>query len=123
MADEITVYTSLRLDNLAVQRGPYQRTVTATQSTARANGPATWAVGFAAEEDYSFGDVTPGYIELFNADSTNYVDVGMSDGGTMKALIRLMPGDVAVFRIKPSTTLRGQANTAAVNVEVTAFNT
>lgn len=75
-------------------------------------------------EDVSFGDVaTPGLCVLHNLDTTNYVEYGMSDGGTIKKLAKLSPGDVHMIRIAASTTLRMQANTAACKVRVLCLET
>jgi len=59
---------------------------------------------------------TPGYVALRNTDTTNFVDIGYDDGGTLRDLIRLNAGDVALFRMEPTRTLRGQADTASVIV-------
>src|SRR5690349_2165786 len=74
----------------------------------------TLSIGTSAE-DVAFGDIAPGLVILVNLDDTNYVDFGMSDGGTLKTLGRLYPGDrvPAVFMLSPGQTLRMQANTGA----------
>ena len=75
-------------------------------------------------EDVSFGDVsTPGLCVLHNLDTTNYVEYGMSDSGTIKKLAKLSAGDVHMIRIAASTTLRMQANTAACKVRVLCLET
>lgn len=72
-----------------------------------------------SEENLSVGDVgTEGLLFLKNLDSTNYVEFGMSDSGTMKPIGKLLAGEIAFFRMKPGQTLRWQANTAAVKVNV-----
>lgn len=77
-----------------------------------------------AAEDVSFGDVaTPGLCVLHNLDTTNYVEYGMSDSGTIKKLAKLSAGDVHMIRIAASTTLRMQANTAACKVRVLCLET
>ena len=88
----------------------------------------TWALGSAAEENLDLTDLTAcRLIYLRNLDPTNYCDIGMSDSGTMKALIRLLGAttyqDFCFFPLKPSTTIRGQANTAGVKVQVLGFET
>jgi hypothetical protein len=82
----------------------------------------TLAIGTTAE-DVSFGDVVPGLVILQNLDDTNFVDFGMSDAGTIKPLGRLYPDGrwPAMFFLKPSTTLRMQADTASCNVRVIAY--
>jgi hypothetical protein len=75
-------------------------------------------------EDVSFGDVsTPGLCVIQNLDTTNYVEYGMSDSGTIKKLAKLSAGDVHLIRIAASTTLRMQANTAACKVRVLCLET
>ena len=66
---------------------------------------------------------TPGVCVLHNLDTTNYVEYGMSDSGTIKKLAKLSPGDVHMIRIAASTTLRMQANTAACKVRVLCLET
>lgn len=82
----------------------------------------TLAIGTTAE-DVAFGDIAPGLVILVNLDDTNFVDFGMSDGGTLKTLGTLLPGDrvPAMFMLKSGTTLRMQADTAACNVHVVAW--
>lgn len=79
------------------------------------------SIGFAAEENLDYGDVSAanaGWLFIRNIDATNYVDWGMSDGGTMKAVARLKPGEPwQCIRIQPSAQVRLQANTAACLVE------
>jgi hypothetical protein len=82
----------------------------------------TLSIGTSAE-DVAFGDVAPGLVILTNLDPTNYVDFGMSDGGTLKTLGRLYPAEgwPAMFMLSPGQTLRMQANTLACNVHVVAY--
>jgi hypothetical protein len=61
---------------------------------------------------------TPGYCYLLSLDSTNYVDFGPDNGGTMLALGRLKAGEACIFRLHPGTVLRFVANAAAVLVQV-----
>ena len=74
-----------------------------------------------SEENLDYGDVSAanaGWLYMRNIDTTNYVDWGMSDGGTMKAVARLKPGEPwQCIRIQPSAQVRLQANTAACLVE------
>jgi hypothetical protein len=77
-----------------------------------------------SEEDLVISDsvTTNGYLVLHNLDTTNYVDWGEKSGGVMKPIGRLKPGDIAVFRMKPSETLRLVDNTASVKVEFFLLN-
>ena len=72
-----------------------------------------------SEEDLSVGDVgTVGWLFLRNLDSSNYVVFGPKSGGAMVAFGRLKAGEVAALRVSSGVTLRWQANTAAVKVQV-----
>lgn len=73
-----------------------------------------------SEENLDYGDVSAanaGLLYMRNLDSTNYVDWGMSDGGTMKAVGRMEASEPAFFRVQPSAQVRLQANTASVKIE------
>ena len=74
-----------------------------------------------SEENLDYGDVSAanaGWLFMRNIDATNYVDWGMSDGGTMKAVARLKPGEPwQCIRVQASAQVRLQANTAACLVE------
>lgn len=120
MANEIRVTAGLTCTNGLLKLDFPQKSIQVTQATGEA-GLTTWEVG-TSEEDFSFGDVVPGYVVMYNMDSTNYVDWGMSDGGTMKAIGRLKAGGIALFEIKASATLRAQANTAACKVQIGFWN-
>jgi len=79
-------------------------------------GPGIVEVG-TSEENVSFGDIGPGWIWMRNLDDTNYVQWGMSDGGTMKAVGRLRPQDLwTKFYLDTGVTLRMKADTAACKV-------
>lgn len=59
-----------------------------------------------------------GMLYMVNLDSTNYVDIGVQSGSTSIAFCRLKPGEPnGPFRVKPSITLRSQANTASCQVQ------
>lgn len=82
------------------------------------------SIGFAAEEVVSLGDLAvadQGLILLKNLDTTNYIDWGPESAGAMVAIGRLLPGEEAVFRAKPSVILRAQANTAACLLQILAL--
>ena len=120
MATQAKVTFSLQADhgNWKQQIAPGTLTITLATQGARAG---TQTIGFAAAENLDYGDVaaaSAGLLYLRNLDETNYVDWGMSDSGTMKAVGRLLPGEIAFVRVKPSAQVMMQAHTAAVNVEV-----
>ena len=122
MANEITLTVGLQLvnGNLRVQFPQV-----ASQYTQTTSGLSDQVLSIGtSEENVSFTDVTtPGVTVLHNLDSTNYVEYGMSDAGTMKTLGKLMPGDKHVLRLAASTTLRMKANTAACKVRVLCLET
>jgi len=60
---------------------------------------------------------TPMNVFMKNTDSTNFVDIGYDDGGTLRDLIRLLPGEYCNFKLEPSRTLRAQADTASVDLQ------
>jgi hypothetical protein len=80
-----------------------------------------WSVTTAAVDLAPTNITTKGYVAFRNTDNTNYVEIGYNDGGTFRDLIRLNPGEVALFRVISTRTIRGQANTATVKVEYTVF--
>ncbi len=73
-----------------------------------------------SEEDLPVGDVTTnGVLMCRNLDSTNYVQWGPSNAGTMVAVGRMKPNDVPVMiRVEPGVTIRWKANTAACKVQM-----
>lgn len=76
-------------------------------------------IGFAAAENVTYDDVAAadvGWCFLQNMDATNYVDYGLNDAGTLKAIGRLLPGEYAMIRLKPVAQLMAQANVAAVKL-------
>jgi len=76
-----------------------------------------------SEENITFVDITPGLVVLWNMDATNYVEVGKSDGGTMKEIVKLLPqGPPAMFVVASGETIRALANTAACIVKIVAWN-
>jgi len=76
-------------------------------------------VGFASDEALLKGDAgSGGYCIMRNLDTTNYVSVFAATGET--ECIRLLAGDVAVFRLQASAPYV-QADTGAVNLEYWLF--
>lgn len=122
MANEIssTVGLSVVNGNLRIQ---FPQLTRQYNQTASGLSDQVLSIGTSAE-DASFGDVaTPGLVVLHNLDSANYVEYGMSDGGTIKKLAKLNAGDVHLIRLAASTTLRLQANTAACKVRILCLET
>lgn len=64
----------------------------------------------------SFGDVgTARYCLLQNL-GTHNVDAGQDNSGTIQPLITLIPGDVALFPLKASTSMRMLASGGSSNI-------
>lgn len=118
MADEISITIGARLENgLLKVREP--NTTTQFDQTTDRGGSFTVDVG-TSEETIDFGDIAPGYVLLRNLDATNFVDFGNATGDldyTLEA-----NGGVGLVKMKTSTTMYIQANTATCKVQVTAFN-
>lgn len=122
MAQQIalTVQSSVTIGSWKDTFAPGQQTITITN--AQAHCPIV-VVG-TSEEDLSLGDITSGnegYVILQNLDNTNYVTYGPKSGGAMIAFGKIKPGELAILRLKPSVTMRWQADTAAVSVGVRAY--
>jgi len=122
MANEITLTVGLQLVNGSLRA---QFPNVASQYTQTTSGMSDQVLSIGtSEENVAFGDVaSPGVTVLHNLDATNYVTYGMSDGGTMKAIGQLKPGDKHTIRIAPSATLRMLADTAACKVRVMCLET
>lgn len=65
------------------------------------------------------GVSAPGYVYLKNLDTTNYVEVGAV---TAEYAIKLLPGDIALFRVD-GTALFWKAHTTACEVQIFAVAT
>lgn len=71
-------------------------------------------------EDIAMGDLSTanqGYCFLQNQDATNFVSFGWDDGGTIKEIGKLKPGEWCWFRLMTSKQLMAKADTAAINLE------
>lgn len=122
MSDElkVTVQTVLANGFFKDQFNPGQ--VAITQNAIGGHRPIV-VVG-TSEEDVAVGDVgTLGYCVLRSLEPAggNYVQWGPKSAGSMVAVGRLKPGEVAVLRLEPGITLRWVANTAAVKVDVRLY--
>lgn len=111
-ANEITLTAILEVENGDLYDIFEVRDLARNQTTA-ASRKFIWSVGTAEEDLVTTDLASPRYLMIRNLDPTNYVDLGMSDAGTMKALARLLAGDILLLPMKPGVTVRAQANTAA----------
>ena len=122
MANEITLTVGLQVVN-GNNRVSFPQVARQYTQTNTGHSDQVLSIG-TSEENVSFGDiVTPGLYILHNLDSTNYVEYGKSDGGTMKEINQLKAGDVHVGRLASGETLRMLANTAACKVRVLCLET
>lgn len=122
MANEITITATLEyLRTYSKAVADLVKAKKFSQTTQGHQG-GEWTVG-TAEEDLTLSDVAaPGFAIFVNTDPTNYVELGYSDGGTMKALVRLRTGEPALFRVNGALTIRAKANTAACKVAYLVLN-
>ena len=122
MADEIKVTETIRVTKTSTN---YKDSIAPGQISfdMAGNGggnPGVVNIG-TSEENVSFGDLTPNMVWMQNLDPTNYVQWGMSDAGTMKAVGRLNPGETARFVLDSGVTLRMKAHTAACDVLIKGY--
>lgn len=62
---------------------------------------------------------TEGYCFVRNLDATNFLTLGDFEGGsTYGSLIKLKPGECAMFRLDATAVIRGVADTAACLLEI-----
>lgn len=118
MANELTInlYASITNGNFKAVFDANGQSI--TQTTLGGHAPV-WIVGNGAEEDLAVGDVsTLGWLFMRNLDSTNYVTYGPKSAGSMVALGRIKAGETVAMRLEPGVTVRAQANTASVKVQV-----
>jgi hypothetical protein len=105
--------------------------VTGVSTTTRTSGtlsiPANFAFYFQGLQEITTGSkqavntgaqVSPlGYCLLHNTDDVNYVSI-YSDASGSSEIMRLYPGDYAVWPAGPSTEFYAEANTTAVALEI-----
>jgi len=118
MADEIRVVTSLSVNNGNLKSPGTTYNITHDQAAAVAPAPGGVNIG-TAEETISFGDVTPGWVEIVNLDDTNFVDLGFSTGVYG---ITIPAGSTCLFKMKSGATIYAKADTAAVELMVRGVN-
>lgn len=112
MANELKVTLSL---TCGAALGVAARTVTEDWTASKGLDNRCHTIG-TSEESITFTDIgTNGWVQLYNLDSTNYVEVGFSTGVYG---IKLKAADPAEFRLNTGATLYLKANTAACRVQV-----
>ena len=120
MANELTINLNAYIAN-GQYKEAFTKQIAVTQNTLGAASGIH--IVTTSEGNLSLGDVaTGGYTILQNLDDTNYITFGLDDAGTMKACMKLEPGEFAMFRLKPSTNLRMLANVASCKVYYWVLN-
>ena len=118
MANEITVSGSIKAVNGYLTFGPrsvtnLQPTMTGTHSSGGVQDISTTKETIAISSDVA----TLGWCWLRNTDTTNYIEIGTVTGGTFYPLMKLKPGEFALFRWATGITPYAQANTATAKLE------
>jgi hypothetical protein len=137
MADEIQIRASLQITKNNLNYRSYPTDFKADVTGAK--GPVPGAITAAVlGTSVSFAELTtPGWCRISNLDDTNYVTVGILDpDGDFYPLFEVLPGEFEIIRLSrflgqswgvgtattdTSCTLHIQADTAACNVLVEAF--
>jgi hypothetical protein len=118
MANEISVLFDMALRNGNVENNFSPGLVQVTQSSAKMLDK-TVTVG-TTEEAIDLGDISGApLIALFNLDTTNYVEVGLTGSYPMRLVVNDPP---TFFRYNGSSTIYLKANTAACEVRVVAYD-
>jgi len=82
-------------------------------------GGYTQNIGTSEEVIGGLSDVTTfGWALFRNLDATQYVEIGPESGGSMVSFAKLLAGEFALLPLTPGITIRAQANTSAVGLEV-----
>ena len=123
MADEIRINAAIQADNgtfKVPKEGAAVQLI--DQNAAGGGGPGVVNVP-AADTIILLPNLTVlGWIRIENIDASNFIDIGPTDTtAVIQPLIRLKPGEACVFRLTPGIVLRGEANTAAVDIKITAL--
>lgn len=116
MSNELKVVTSMSYSKGNVKLGVAENNqyvdVSGDHSVHR-----TQEVGFAAHEALDVGEITTvGWGYFRNLDSTNYVEIGIDDGGSFEAVVKLKAGEFCFCRLA-SNAPYAQADTGAVDLE------
>lgn len=124
MANEITASFSLSVvkGNLNLPRS-HAKTTDLSASAPNVAGQTQLIGTTAAGEALVLGDVaTNGVAYFINLDATNYVEIGIQQGGTFYPLMRLNSGEWAYSRLSQGVTPYARANTSSVVLEYRIFD-
>lgn len=118
MANEITVGGSLRLNRSTAPKHSESMKFSGIQSTQAGNDYASGSqtIQHTADEALAKGEIgTIGFFMLKNLDPTNFVTIGLTDGGTK--VIKVLAGHSVGPVYVDSAALWIQADTASVIVQ------
>lgn len=116
MADELKVTAALDFTKSGVTQTYRITELSRDVATARARRDVQ-TIGTSAETVAISGDIgNGGYIMIKNLDATNFVTLQAGAGGD--PMVKLLAGDVALFRTHPSYTLYATADTASCDIEL-----
>ena len=118
MANEIRVNADLQCENGNFQPRMRVQNLYITQTTLGGT-TGVQAIGTAAHEAIDLGDVgTVGLVMFRNLDATNFVEIGIDDGGAFVPIHKLLKGESAgPFRLAAGVVLYAKADTAAVKID------
>ena len=124
MANEITTTFSLSCSkgSLTFSRS-FTKQITMSASAPNVAGGTQAIATTSGGEAVGLGDVaTNGVAYFVNLDATNYVEIGINQGGTFYPLIRLNAGEGTVLRLAQGVTPYARANTASAIIEYHIFD-
>ncbi len=116
MSQEIQFNVSGSVKNPASGGGYYEQLTSNTYKINQANQAAQSGILSISTTAaaMSITVTAPCWCYMINLDSTNYFQVGYWDGAAAHPVIRVLPGDFALFRIDNSSAISIKANTATV---------
>ena len=116
MADEITLSMAIGVINGEFSAKVPPVRITRDQTTAGFSA-GIQTIGTSAETVVFQTDIaTTGYLFLRNLDATNFIEIGPDSAGIVN-FIKMLAGDVAMFRFHSSATMKAKADTSACSLE------
>lgn len=120
MADEITIAASLSVTKGNLDQVRRMPTLSVDMTGTNYSGGAQ-SIGTSYEAVTISADVaTAGFAVFRNNDETNYVEIGLEVASTFYPFARLNAGEYMLVRLG-TTSIFAQANTAAVDLDVTVL--
>lgn len=121
MSDEIRINASIQCNNGTYKQPQLGGAFTVDQTTAGGGNPGIVELAV-AEEDISFGDITPLWVFIKNLDATDNIKFGPKDT-TMKLLGQLGPGEWCIIPLAAGVTLRMCASANTPLAQIVGFDT